>query len=100
MRLGVSGLARWRATMRARAGGRALAVDLRGVVVANTTSPNQTVVSGRYRCAIESVIAAATSRNIVRRRLPVSNAFHSPLVADGAKAFEAAPRRAAVAPEW
>jgi acyl transferase domain-containing protein/acyl-CoA thioesterase FadM len=59
------------------------------VVVANLNSPNQTVVSGDVE-AIEAVIAAAASRNIACRRLPVSNAFHSPLVAEGAGAFEAA----------
>ncbi len=61
------------------------------VVVANINSPTQTVVSGDVD-AIEAVIAAAVRRNIVCRRLSVSNAFHSPLVAEGVRAFEAALR--------
>ncbi len=59
------------------------------VVVANINSPNQTVVSGDVE-AIDAVVSSAADRNIQCRRLPVSNAFHSPLVARGAESFEAA----------
>jgi enediyne polyketide synthase len=59
------------------------------VVVANINSPNQTVVSGDVG-AIDAVVSSATDRNIPCRRLVVSNAFHSPLVARGAESFEAA----------
>ncbi|MEQ8825375.1 MAG: SDR family NAD(P)-dependent oxidoreductase [Filomicrobium sp.] len=59
------------------------------LAVANINSPNQTVVSGDAR-AVEAAIASAEARNITCRRLPVSNAFHSPLMAHGAKSFEAA----------
>lgn len=59
------------------------------VVVANINSPNQTVVSGDVE-AIDAVVALAATRNILSRRLPVSNAFHSPLVAHSAEAFESA----------
>lgn len=59
------------------------------VVVANINSPNQTVVSGDTE-AIDAVVALAATQNILCRRLPVSNAFHSPLVAHSAQAFEAA----------
>jgi acyl transferase domain-containing protein/acyl-CoA thioesterase FadM len=58
-------------------------------VVANINSPKQTVVSGDVD-AIDAVIAAATDLKITCIRLPVSNAFHSPLVARGAESFEAA----------
>ena len=59
------------------------------VVVANINSPNQTVVSGEVD-AIYAVVSSAAYRNILCRRLPVSNAFHSPLVARGAASLEAA----------
>lgn len=59
------------------------------VVVANLNSPNQTVVSGDSE-AVDAALSAAANRNIQYRRLPVSNAFHSPLVAQGAESFEAA----------
>jgi enediyne polyketide synthase len=58
-------------------------------VIANINSPMQTVVSGDA-AAIETVLASAARRNIHCRRLPVSNGFHSPLVACGAHSFEAA----------
>jgi enediyne polyketide synthase len=57
------------------------------IVIANINSPVQTVVSGDSN-AIEAVIAMAAQRNVHSRRLPVSNAFHSPLVVRGAEQFE------------
>jgi len=58
------------------------------VVVANINSPNQTVVSGDVD-AINAVITYAADHNIQCRRLSVSNAFHSPLMAHSAELFEA-----------
>ena len=58
------------------------------LVIANINSPGQTVVSGEVG-SIDAVISLAAQRNVQCRRLPVSNAFHSPLVAQGAEQFEA-----------
>lgn len=56
------------------------------VVIANVNGPSQTVVSGE-ESAVAAVIDRATARGIAARRLPVSNAFHSPLIADAAREF-------------
>jgi enediyne polyketide synthase len=50
------------------------------VVVAGVNTPFQTVLSGEKE-AVETVVARAISRSLHAVRLPVSNAFHSPLVA-------------------
>jgi enediyne polyketide synthase len=57
------------------------------LVIANINSPVQTVVSGEVG-AIDTVISLAAERNVQCRRLPVTNAFHSPMVAQGAEQFE------------
>jgi acyl transferase domain-containing protein len=54
------------------------------VCVANLNGPRQTVISGDEAAVIEAM-ARATERGIGARRLPVSNAFHSPLVAGAAR---------------
>ena len=60
-------------------------------VVANINSPRQTVVSGEDD-TVRQVMSRAETRDIVARRLPVSNAFHSRLVAAAAdKLRDAAP---------
>ncbi|HEY7315204.1 MAG TPA: type I polyketide synthase [Gemmataceae bacterium] len=60
-------------------------------VVANINSPRQTVISGE-EAAVQEVLNRAGARGIVARRLPVSNAFHSRLVASAAdKLRDAAP---------
>ncbi|MFT3776263.1 MAG: SDR family NAD(P)-dependent oxidoreductase [Minicystis sp.] len=51
------------------------------LVVANVNSPSQTVLSGDL-AAIEAIHLLATKQGVVAHRLPVSNAFHSPLVAE------------------
>lgn len=72
-----------------KAEAEALLSDVSGtIVVANINSPRQTVLSGEV-AAIDAVVARAADREIAHRRLPVSNAFHSPLVASGANAFAA-----------
>ena len=50
------------------------------VVIAACNTPRQTVVSGDA-AAIERLMALARSRNIAAVPLPVSHAFHSPLMA-------------------
>jgi len=58
------------------------------VAIAGLNSPGQTVVSGETS-AITSVIRRCEGRGIRAVRLPVSNAFHSPLMADAAPAVAA-----------
>ena len=59
------------------------------VVVANKNAPNQTVLSGSS-ADIAAADSAFTERQIRSVRLPVSAAFHSPLVADAAVPFREA----------
>lgn len=49
------------------------------VVVANLNSPSQVVISGD-EAAVMQITANATALGLIARRLPVSNAFHSPFV--------------------
>lgn len=58
-------------------------------VIANINSPVQTVVSGDVN-AVHAAASLAAERNVQCRRLPVSNAFHSPLMVRGAEEFERA----------
>jgi len=58
-------------------------------VVANVNTPSQTVVSGE-RAAVEQAVSLAEAEGITARLLPVSNAFHSRLVASAGEAFAAA----------
>lgn len=57
------------------------------VWVANDNSPAQTVISGTEAAVATAsqLLQAAGARRVVR--LPVSGAFHSPLMADAARAF-------------
>lgn len=61
------------------------------LVVANLNSPCQTVVSGTS-AAIEALLQLCAERQLAGRRLKVSHAFHSELVAPAADAFAAALR--------
>lgn len=54
------------------------------VVVANLNSPEQTIISGHH-ASVEAVMSLAMAQDIQARALPVSNAFHSQLVADAAE---------------
>lgn len=56
------------------------------IYIAALNSSSQTVVSGE-REAIDAIIARAHAQNIKAARLPVSHAFHSPLVASGVPAL-------------
>ncbi|WP_245627726.1 type I polyketide synthase [Actinomadura oligospora] len=58
------------------------------VVIAGYNGPNQTVVAGPA-AAVDSVVLGAERAGIGCTRLAVSHAFHSPLVAPAADAFEA-----------
>lgn len=55
-----------------------------GVGIAGANSPRQTVVSGP-RKGVEEVLRRAKDDNLAATRLPVSHAFHSPLVAEAAE---------------
>jgi enediyne polyketide synthase len=57
-----------------------------GVTVSNINSPKQTVVSGPTR-AIAALVERCAASGIWARTLPVSHAFHSPLVAPAAASF-------------
>jgi len=71
-------------------GGAAKTVDrlLSGlpVVIAGFNGPHQTVVAGAED-AVEAVCARAHAAGLAATRLPVSHAFHSPLIAPAAGAF-------------
>jgi enediyne polyketide synthase len=58
------------------------------VSIAGLNSPKQTVISGA-ETAIETVVLRARERGFRAMRLPVSHAFHSPLVAGAAPVFDA-----------
>ncbi|MGI5864885.1 MAG: SDR family NAD(P)-dependent oxidoreductase, partial [Myxococcales bacterium] len=58
------------------------------VVVANHNAPKQVVLSGPVE-AIEKAEQALRSRSIRAERLQVATAFHSPVVAESTKPFEA-----------
>jgi acyl transferase domain-containing protein/NAD(P)H-dependent flavin oxidoreductase YrpB (nitropropane dioxygenase family)/acyl carrier protein len=57
-----------------------------GLQVANWNGPRQTVVAGPAE-AVERLLAVAAARDIVARRLPVSSAFHTPMVAGAREPF-------------
>ncbi len=58
------------------------------VVVAGLNAPNQTVIAGDAS-AVEAVIALARAAGVAAVRLPVTRAFHSPLVAAAVPALAA-----------
>ncbi|MEM6449564.1 MAG: ACP S-malonyltransferase [Cyanobacteria bacterium P01_D01_bin.105] len=60
--------------------------ETQGVVLANDNNPGQVVISGTPE-AVETVMNEVKSKRAVK--LNVSGAFHSPLMADAAKTFEA-----------
>ncbi|MEU8121765.1 SDR family NAD(P)-dependent oxidoreductase [Spirillospora sp. NPDC049024] len=68
-----------------------------GVVIAGHNGPRQTVVSGPADGLLR-VIGRATRAGLQAVRLPVSHAFHSPLVAPAAEAFEGRLRGEPLAP--
>ncbi len=56
------------------------------IVVAADNGPTQTVVSGKA-FAVKRFLCGLTAHGITATMLPVSHAFHSPLMADAAVAF-------------
>ncbi len=66
-------------------------------VVANRNAPGQTVVAGE-ESAITAVLAKAAERGITARRLPVSNAFHTRLMAGAAEVLRSTPLLAGPGP--
>src|SRR6185369_16878248 len=60
--------------------------DAENVWVANINSPRQTVLGGSVE-AIEEAIAKLTAAGLPARRIPVSCAFHSPLVETAERAM-------------
>jgi acyl transferase domain-containing protein len=74
-----------------------------GWVVANDNAPGQTVLSGAA-ASRDALVADAESQGIRALPLPVTGAFHSPLMAGAAKAFAAALERVTfnepIAPVW
>ena len=61
-----------------------LLLELGPVVIAGYNGPHQTVISGAVE-AVEMVCRAALARGIVATPIPVSHAFHSPLVEPAAE---------------
>jgi [acyl-carrier-protein] S-malonyltransferase len=68
-----------------------------GLTVANDNSPQQVVLSGP-RSALPEAAAAAAELGLRPMELDVTGAFHSPMMASAAPAFEAALERVEVRP--
>jgi [acyl-carrier-protein] S-malonyltransferase len=66
--------------------------EAHGLAVANDNSPQQVVLSGD-RGAFEAMMAAAKELGLRPMELPVTGAFHSPMMAAAVPEFEAALRR-------
>lgn len=60
-----------------------------GVLIANHNSPSQCVITGA-RPDVESVMEKLTEAGVSTKLLPVSGAFHSPLMSSAQKPLEAA----------
>ena len=58
-------------------------IDTRELSIACYNGPEETVVSGEED-ALDAVVSLAQARGISAQRLPVSLAFHSPLVTPSA----------------
>ena len=62
------------------------------VVIAGYNGPAQTVISGPAE-AVERVCRVAAAADLITSRIPVSHAFHSPMVAPAAEGLAALPGR-------
>jgi [acyl-carrier-protein] S-malonyltransferase len=71
--------------------------DAHGLSVANDNSPQQVVLSGDRR-AFPEAIAAAKELGLRPMELPVSGAFHSPMMAEAVPSFATALERVEVSP--
>ena len=67
------------------------------LVIANHNAPEQIVLAGKTE-SIKKISALLTERSIWNRPLPVSAAFHSPLVANARKPFAAVLAKAEIQP--
>ncbi len=63
--------------------------DFDGVVIANRNAPRQCVISGR-KASVEAAVARLREAGEAARLLPVSGAFHSPLMAGAEQPLTAA----------
>jgi acyl transferase domain-containing protein/NAD(P)H-dependent flavin oxidoreductase YrpB (nitropropane dioxygenase family) len=63
--------------------------DLDGVVIANRNAPRQCVISGR-KASVEAAVTRLRAEGAAARLLPVSGAFHSPLMAGAEQPLTAA----------
>ena len=71
--------------------------EAHGLAVANDNSPQQVVLSGD-RGAFEGVMAAAKELGLRPMEIPVTGAFHSPMMAEAVPEFEAALARVEISP--
>jgi [acyl-carrier-protein] S-malonyltransferase len=71
--------------------------DAHGLAVANDNSPQQVVLSGD-RAGFEGVTAAASELRLRAIELPVTGAFHSPMMAEAVPSFVEALGRVEVSP--
>ena len=71
--------------------------EAHGLSVANDNSPQQVVLSGDRR-AFDETIAAAKELGLRPMELPVTGAFHSPMMAEAVPSFTAALERVEVSP--
>ena len=71
--------------------------DAHGLAVANDNSPQQVVLSGD-RAGFEGVTAAASELGLRAIELPVTGAFHSPMMAEAVPSFVEALGRVEVSP--
>jgi [acyl-carrier-protein] S-malonyltransferase len=71
--------------------------DAHGLAVANDNSPQQVVLSGD-RGAFDQASSAAKELGLRAMELPVTGAFHSPMMAGAVPEFEAALERVEVSP--
>jgi [acyl-carrier-protein] S-malonyltransferase len=71
--------------------------DAHGLAVANDNSPQQVVLSGD-RSGFEGASAAAKELGLRAMELPVTGAFHSPMMAEAVAPFAAALERVEVVP--
>jgi malonyl CoA-acyl carrier protein transacylase len=71
--------------------------DAHGLAVANDNSPQQVVLSGA-RGALEAVASDAEHRGLRATILPVTGAFHSPMMASAVPEFEAALAHTEISP--
>jgi malonyl CoA-acyl carrier protein transacylase len=68
-----------------------------GLAIANDNSPQQVVLSGR-RDRLSAAADAAAEHGLRAMELPVTGAFHSPMMAEAVPAFSAALERVEVRP--